>query len=58
MSLCPIPGPCSYCGSPDHWRPDCPEIAAEVAAESPEDRRQRIEIEKAEMKYDVDKEGA
>ncbi len=23
-----IPGPCSYCGDADHWRPDCPEIAA------------------------------
>jgi hypothetical protein len=22
-----IPGPCSNCGAPDHWRPDCPEIA-------------------------------
>ncbi len=21
-------GPCTYCGDPNHWRPDCPEIAA------------------------------
>lgn len=23
----PIPGPCTYCGDPNHWRPDCPRIA-------------------------------
>lgn len=22
----PIPGPCSNCGDPSHWRPDCPEL--------------------------------
>jgi hypothetical protein len=25
-----ISGPCTYCGDPNHWRPDCPKIAAHV----------------------------
>lgn len=29
-----IPGPCSYCGSPDHWRADCVELADRNALEN------------------------
>lgn len=28
-----IAGPCTFCGAPDHWRPDCPEIANWVRAQ-------------------------
>ncbi len=28
-----IDGPCTYCGSPDHWQPDCPKIAVEVGGD-------------------------
>jgi hypothetical protein len=23
-------GPCTYCGDPNHWRPDCPKVAAHM----------------------------
>lgn len=25
-----IAGPCTYCGSLDHWRPDCPLLASDL----------------------------
>lgn len=25
-----IDGPCTWCGDPDHWRPDCPELRDHV----------------------------
>lgn len=29
-----IPGPCSYCSSADHWRPDCPTLKVQVGPDS------------------------
>lgn len=31
-----IQGPCSYCGSPEHWRPDCPHIGEVIRANTAE----------------------
>jgi len=40
-----IKGPCTYCGDPGHWRPDCPELRPSQRREAtPDDVQAAIDM--------------